>query len=66
MSIYLDASGELIVSDRDMHSALESFVGLTDSGIQRNWEHLLEEILLLAVVAVLSEAENWNDNEDYD
>ena len=34
-------------------------------GVERNREHLLEEILLIAVAAVLSGAESWNDTEEY-
>ena len=33
--------------------------------MKRNREHLLEEILLIAIAAVLSGAESWNDIEDY-
>ena len=33
--------------------------------MERNREHLLEEILLIAIAAVLSGAESWNDIEDY-
>lgn len=48
-----------------MDSPLEYFARLTDPRIERNREHLLEEILLIAVAAVLSGAESWNDIEDY-
>jgi hypothetical protein len=34
-------------------------------GVERNREHLLEEILLIAIAAVLSGAESWNDIADY-
>jgi len=33
--------------------------------VERNREHLLEEILLIAIAAVLSGAESWNDIADY-
>jgi predicted transposase YbfD/YdcC len=33
--------------------------------VERNREHLLEEILLIAIAAVLSGAESWNDISDY-
>ncbi|MGD0801930.1 MAG: ISAs1 family transposase [Terracidiphilus sp.] len=33
--------------------------------MERNREHLLEEILLIAIAAVLSGAESWNDIADY-
>jgi len=48
-----------------MDSPLQYFARLTDPRIERNREHLLEEILLIAVAAVLSGAESWNDIEDY-
>jgi hypothetical protein len=48
-----------------MDSPLEYFARLTDPRIERNREHLLEEILLIAIAAVLSGAESWNDIEDY-
>jgi len=38
---------------------------LTDPRVERNREHLLEEILLIAIAAVLSGAESWNDISDY-
>lgn len=48
-----------------MDSPLEYFARLTDPRVERNREHLLEEILLIAMAAVLSGAESWNDIEDY-
>lgn len=33
--------------------------------MERTREHLLEEILLIAIAAILSGAESWNDIEDY-
>ncbi len=33
--------------------------------MERNREHLLEEVLLIAIAAVLSGAESWNDIADY-
>jgi len=38
---------------------------LRDPRVERNREHLLEEILLIAIAAVLSGAESWNDIADY-
>jgi hypothetical protein len=32
--------------------------------VERNREHLLEEIVLIAIAAVLSGAESWNDMEE--
>ena len=48
-----------------MDSPLEYFSRLTDPRVARTREHLLEEILLIAIAAVLSGAESWNDIEDY-
>lgn len=48
-----------------MESPLEYFSRLTDPRVKRTREHLLEEILLIAVAAVLSGAESWNDISDY-
>jgi predicted transposase YbfD/YdcC len=33
--------------------------------VERNRDHVLEEILLIAIASVLSGAESWNDMEDY-
>ena len=49
----------------DMENPLKYFAELTDPRVERNREHLLEEILLIAIAAVLSGAESWNDIEDY-
>ena len=38
---------------------------MRDPRIERNREHVLEEILLIAIAAVLSGAESWNDIADY-
>jgi predicted transposase YbfD/YdcC len=48
-----------------MENPLKYFAELTDPRVERNREHLLEEILLIAMAAVLSGAESWNDIEDY-
>ena len=48
-----------------MDTPLKYFAELRDPGIERNREHLLEEILLIAIAAVLSGAESWNDIADY-
>jgi predicted transposase YbfD/YdcC len=48
-----------------MESPLKYFARLTDPRIERNREHRLEEILLIAIAAVLSGAESWNDIADY-
>jgi predicted transposase YbfD/YdcC len=48
-----------------MENPLKYFSELRDPRVERNREHLLEEILLIAIAAVLSGAESWNDIEDY-
>lgn len=48
-----------------MFSPLEYFSGLRDPRVARTREHVLEEILLIAIAAVLSGAESWNDIADY-
>jgi predicted transposase YbfD/YdcC len=48
-----------------MENPLKYFAELRDPRIERNREHLLEEILLIAIAAVLSGAESWNDVADY-
>src|ERR1039457_1991295 len=44
-----------------MDNPLKYLAELTDPRVERNREHLLEEILLIAIAAVLSGAESWND-----
>jgi len=48
-----------------MDNPLMCFSELCDPRIERNREHLLDEILLIAIAAVLSGAESWNDIADY-
>jgi hypothetical protein len=48
-----------------MDTPLKYFAELTDPRVERNREHLLEEILLIAIAAALSGAESWNDIADY-
>jgi len=48
-----------------MENPLKYFAELRDPRVERNREHLLEEILLIAIAAVLSGAESWNDIEQY-
>lgn len=51
--------------DGDMDNPLKYFAELRDPRVERNREHLLEEILFIAIAAVLSGAESWNDIADY-
>lgn len=48
-----------------MENPLKYFAELKDPRVERNRERLLEEILLIAIAAVLSGAESWNDIADY-
>src|ERR1035437_8664168 len=48
-----------------MERPLKYFAGLTDPRVERTKEHLLEEILLMTIAAVLSGAASWNDIADY-
>jgi predicted transposase YbfD/YdcC len=48
-----------------MDSPLKYFAELRDPRVERTREHLLEEILLMVLAAVLSGAESWNEIEGY-
>ncbi len=48
-----------------MTSPLKHFADLRDPRVERTREHLLEEILLITIAAVLSGANGWNEIEDY-
>jgi hypothetical protein len=48
-----------------MESPLKYFADVRDPRVDRTREHLLEEILLLTIAAVLSGARGWNEIEDY-
>lgn len=48
-----------------MDSPLKYFAELRDPRVERTREHLLEEILLMAIAAILSGANGWNEIEDY-
>ena len=48
-----------------MENSLKCFAELKDPRVNRNRPPLLEEILLIAIAAVLSGAESWNDIEAY-
>jgi predicted transposase YbfD/YdcC len=48
-----------------MENPLKYFAELRDPRVERNREHLLEEVLLISIAAVLSGAESWNDIADY-
>lgn len=48
-----------------MESPLKYFAELRDPRVERTREHLLEEILLMVIAAVLSGAGSWNEIEGY-
>jgi predicted transposase YbfD/YdcC len=48
-----------------MDSPLKHFADLRDPRVERTREHLLEEILLITIAAVVSGANGWNEIEDY-
>ena len=48
-----------------MENPLKYFSELRDPRVERTREHLLEEILLIAIAAVLSGANSWNEIEHY-
>jgi len=48
-----------------MESPLKYLAEVTDPRVERTREHLLEEILLITIAAVLSGADSWNEIEDY-
>lgn len=48
-----------------MESPLKYFAELKDPRVERTREHLLEEILLIAIAAILSGAGGWNEIENY-
>jgi len=48
-----------------MNSPLKHFADLSDPRVERTREHLLEEILLITIAAILSGANGWNEIEDY-
>jgi len=48
-----------------MENPLQYFAELTDPRVERNRDHLLGEILLIAIAAVLSGGESWNDMEEF-
>ena len=48
-----------------MNSPLKHFADMRDPRMERTREHLLEEILLIAIAAILSGASGWNEIENY-
>lgn len=48
-----------------MENPLKYFAELKDPRVERTREHLLEEILLIVIAAILSGANGWNEIENY-
>ena len=48
-----------------MESPLKYFAALKDPRVERTREHILEEILPIAMAAILSGAGGWNEIENY-
>lgn len=48
-----------------MDNPLRYFSGVNDPRVERNREHRLDEMLLIAIAAVLSGAESWNDMAEF-
>jgi len=48
-----------------MESPIKYFAELTDPRVERTREHLLQDIVFIAIAAVLCGAESWNDMEAY-
>jgi predicted transposase YbfD/YdcC len=48
-----------------MDSPIKYFAELTDPRVERTKEHLLSDILFIAIAAIICGAESWNDIEQY-
>ena len=48
-----------------MESPLHYFSGMKDPRINRTKAHLLEDIIVIAILSVICGAETWNDMEDF-
>jgi len=48
-----------------MDSPIKYFAELSDPRVERSKEHLLADIVFIAIAAVLCGAESWNDIEEY-
>ena len=53
-----------LLNQRDIDNPLKYFDAQRDPHVERNREHLPEEILLTSIPAVLSGAARWNDIAD--
>jgi predicted transposase YbfD/YdcC len=48
-----------------MESPINYFSNLTDPRVERTKDHLLDDIIFIAIAAVICGAESWNDMENY-
>ena len=48
-----------------MESPISYFSGLSDPRIDRTKAHLLEDIIVIAILSVICGAETWNDMEEF-
>ena len=48
-----------------MENPINYFTNLTDPRVERTKEHLLDDIVFIAIASVICGAESWNDMEDY-
>lgn len=48
-----------------MESPINYFSNLTDPRVERTKDHLLEDIIFIAIASVICGAESWNDMENY-
>lgn len=48
-----------------MESPINYFTNLTDPRVERTRDHLLDDIIFIAIASVICGAESWNDMENY-
>ncbi len=48
-----------------MESPINYFSNLTDPRVERTKDHLLDDIIFIAIASVICGAESWNDMENY-
>ena len=48
-----------------MESPLQYFSGIKDPRVDRTKAHLLEDIIVMAILSVLCSSETWDDMEDF-
>ena len=48
-----------------MENPLQYFTGIKDPRIDRTKAHILEDIIVIAILTVLCGGDTWNDMEDF-